>query len=339
MKHLLVVLLSLAGFWSPVSHAELAGGSFPQPWDPGAADCQASRPRPLQVQRYNERTYVLRESLCQTYEGPFVYLLIGANKALLIDTGDVADPAKVPLARTVISLLPQVNGARMPLEIVHTHSHLDHRAGDAQFAGLPGVTIVATDLPHVIDAFGLRHWPDDTAQVDLGGRLVDIVPTPGHSPSHVSYYDRSTGLVFTGDFFLPGRLIIDDADADRASAKRLLDFLRDRPVSLLLGGHVELDRHDQPEPMGSSFHPDERPLALTMTDLQALPARLASFNGIYGQSGMYVMYSQTRMLQFMAAGAVLLLAIIVAALVWWLRHRRRRRAVPAPNAAPSAYSS
>ncbi|RDI99433.1 MBL fold metallo-hydrolase [Dyella solisilvae] len=329
MKTVLAALLSLFCLMAPLANAEPSTGSIDVHWDPGSADCQGHPPRPLQVHRYDERTYILRESLCQTYEGPFIYLLIGSSKALLIDSGDVADASKAPLAATVIALLPQVNGARMPLEVVHTHSHLDHRAGDVQFAGLPQVTVVGADLPHVIQTFGFRHWPDDVAQVDLGDRVVDVIPTPGHTPSHVSYYDRSTGLVFSGDFFLPGRLIIDDVDADRASARRLLDFLGNRPVSYILGGHIELDRHGQPEPMGSNFHPDERPLPLDMADLRKLPAMLAGFNGIYGQSGEYVMYSQARMLQLMAAAALLLLAIITLTLVWWLRHRRRRRADPA----------
>src|SRR5438477_10854010 len=33
-------------------------------------------------------------------EANFLYLLVGSQKALLIDTGAVADPAKMPLAQT-----------------------------------------------------------------------------------------------------------------------------------------------------------------------------------------------------------------------------------------------
>jgi hydroxyacylglutathione hydrolase len=330
MKHPLIALWLIAFTLATPVRAKLAPGAMDVHWDAGSADCQAHPSRPLQVHRYNDRTYLLRESLCQTYEGPFVYLLIGSSRALLIDTGDVADAGKMPLAATVMGLLPQVQGRRMPLLVVHTHGHLDHRSGDPQFAAQPGVTIVATDLDHVVSGFGFRHWPDDVAQIDLGDRTVDVIPTPGHYPSHVSYYDRATGLVFTGDFFLPGRLIIDDATADRASARRLLDFLRDRPVSYVLGGHVELDNHGQAEPMGSNFHPDERPLPLSRQDLEQLPAVLAGFNGIYGRSGIFVMYSQTRMLQLAGAAAVLLLAAIVLSLLWWFRHRRRHHS-PSPG--------
>ncbi|MFC4526980.1 MBL fold metallo-hydrolase [Dyella halodurans] len=328
MKRMLYVLLAFGSLLAGVASAQVATGSMDVQWDAGAADCNANHPRPLQVHRYNERTYILRESLCATYEGPFMYLLIGDSKALLIDSGDVSEAQKMPLASTVMSLLPTVGGARLPLIVVHTHGHLDHRSGDVQFASLPQVTIVGTDLAHVTEYFGFSHWPDGIAQVDLGNRIVDVVPTPGHYASHVSYYDRATGLVFTGDFLLPGRLIIDDADADRASAARMADFMRTRPVTYVLGGHIELDRNGQTLEMGSSYHPNERALPLGKDALMNLPTVLASYNGFYGQNGMFVMYSQTRMLQCLGVIAVVLLIGMAFGIRWFVRRRRHRYATP-----------
>ena len=324
MKRVLYVLLALGHLVAMPAFAQLAPGSMDVRWDAGQSDCSKSPPRPLQVHRYNDGTYLLRENLCATNEAPFMYLLVGGSKALLIDTGDVADAQQMPLATTVMSLLPSVAGAKIPLIIVHTHGHLDHRSGDTQFAALPNVQIVGTDLAHVKEYFGFARWPEGVAQVDLGGRIVDVIPTPGHYPSHVSYYDRATGLAFTGDFFMPGRLIIDDTAADRASAARIVDFLRTRPVSYVLGGHIELDSRNATEAMGSSVHPDERVLPLGKDDLMKLPDVLANFNGFYGQSGMFVMYSQTRMLQGMGAAAVVFLAALVLGVRWLVRRRKRR---------------
>ncbi|MDR3443633.1 MULTISPECIES: MBL fold metallo-hydrolase [unclassified Dyella] len=326
MKYALIVLCWMSCLLGMPALAQPAPGDMNVHWDPGAADCQARPPKPLQVHRYDQNTYILRESLCQTYEGPFIYLLIGSSRALLIDTGDVTDASKMPLASTVLGLLPVTNGKRLPLLIAHTHGHLDHRSGDGQFASAPDVAIVGTDLPHVIDGFGFRDWPNDIAHIDLGSRTVDVIATPGHYPSHVSFYDNNTGLAFTGDFLLPGRLIIDDTDADRASASRINQFLHDRPVTYVLGGHVELDRSGQAEPMGSTWHPDEAPLALGKQDLAQLPQVLAAFNGFYSQSGRFVMYSQTRMLQVAGTIAILLLVVIALSLRWWFRRRRHARA-------------
>jgi glyoxylase-like metal-dependent hydrolase (beta-lactamase superfamily II) len=98
-----------------------------------------------------------------------------------------------------------LGGAKIPLIVVHSHGHLDHRAGDPQFEDRPGVQVVPSDLAHVRSYFAFDKWPNGSAQIDLGGRIVDVIPAPGHHPAQLVYYDRNTGLVFSGDFLLPGQ--------------------------------------------------------------------------------------------------------------------------------------
>ncbi len=81
--------------------ADLAPGSMEVRWDAGAESCPARQPDPIEVHRYNDQTLVLREKLCSTWEAPFMYLLIGSKRALLIDTGDIADPNSMPLKHLV----------------------------------------------------------------------------------------------------------------------------------------------------------------------------------------------------------------------------------------------
>ena len=306
-------------------HADPAQGSLDVHWNEGAADCSKTPQPPLQVHRYNAQTFILRESPCATYEAPFMYLLIGSTRALLIDTGDVADPKQVPLAKTIMSLLPGSGSSKMPLIVVHTHGHLDHRRGDPQFQSLANVQVVPTDLEHVKQYFHFGNWPNDSSRLELGDRTIDVLPTPGHYPSHVSYYDRNTGLFFSGDFFLPGRLIIDDATDDLASAQRVADFIRDRPITHVLGGHIELDANGDAFAFGSSYHPNEHVLQLSKQDLLDLPARIAKFNGFYTQDGMFIMFNQFRVLAAELAAILIVLATIVA-LIWrYLRRRKRVR--------------
>lgn len=294
-------------------------------WNAGAPDCTGSTQPPLQVHRYDASTWVLRQNPCATYEAPFLYLLVGTRRALLIDSGAVADAKAMPLAETVMGLLPDDGGTRRPLTVVHTHGHGDHRAGDAQFRHLPGVTVAATDLDGVRRFFGFGDWPDGVAHIDLGDRVVDVIPTPGHHAAHVGYYDRRTALLFTGDFLMPGRLIIDDAAADRASAVRLAAFARSHPVRHVLGAHIELDVDGRTLPMGSTHHPRERPLPLGRQDALDLPAVLAHFNGFYSRHGGYVMYNQSRVLYAAVAGVLLAAAALVLLLVRGVRRRRARR--------------
>ena len=304
------------------ARSQATPGSMDVHWNEGAADCSTNSQPSIQVHHYNSRTFILRENPCATAEAPFLYLLIGSTRAMLIDTGDVADPNRMPVAQTVFALLPDVASTKMPLLVVHTHGHLDHRLGDSQFANLPNVQVVGTDLSHVRSYFGFADWPNGVAQVDLGDRIIDVIPTPGHYPSHVAYYDRQTGLFFSGDFFLPGRLIIDDANADLASANRVADFIRNRPVSYVLGGHIELDASGETLTMGSQYHPREHVLQMTKQDLLSLPAVVSSFNGFYSKNGIFVLYSQSRIL--LALG-FFLLVILVASVVLLLRYLRRRK--------------
>jgi glyoxylase-like metal-dependent hydrolase (beta-lactamase superfamily II) len=294
-------------------------------WNEGAQDCSTNAQPPLQVHRYDARTFILRENPCATFEAPFMYLLVGTSKALLIDTGDVADAKQMPLATTVMDLLPQVGASKMPLVVVHTHGHLDHRAGDVQFAQLPHVEIAGTDLEAVKMFFNLPAWPGGIAQIDLGDRIVDVIPTPGHYTSHVSYYDRQAALFFSGDFFMPGRLIIADTAADLASAQRVADFIKDRPLNHVLGGHIELDADGKTFDFGSNHHPRERALQLTKQDLLDLPAVVGSFNGFYSQHGVFVMMNQNRVLMAWAAVALGVLVLLVVLLRRYLRRRRERR--------------
>ncbi|MGC1457124.1 MAG: MBL fold metallo-hydrolase [Steroidobacteraceae bacterium] len=306
------------------AHADLAGGSMDVHWNEGAQNCHATPPPPLQVHRYNDQTFIIRESLCVTEEAPFMYLLIGAKRALLIDTGDVADPTMMPLAQTVVGLLPGTGTAKLPLLVVHTHGHYDHRRGDGQFQGLPNVQVVGTGLEQVQQYFGFRDWPNGTAVVDLGGRQVDVLPTPGHYVSELSYYDRSTGLFFSGDFFLPGRLLIVDKAADLASARRMADFARFHPVAYVLGGHIELDAAGHGFGLlGSDYHPNEHALQMSRDALLALPEIVGQFNGFYTRFGMFVMLNQNLIL----AAIALALALLLVAALWGIRqliiHRRQ----------------
>ena len=328
----LIVPILAAASWAQPSPGTTPG-TMSVHWNQGAATCVAHTEPALQVHAYNLQTYILRESLCTTFEAPFMYLLLGSKQALLIDSGDVADPKIAPLADTVMHLLPGDGAARLPLLVVHTHRHLDHRAGDSQFAGLENVRVVGFDVASVRKFYGLTEWPNRTSQLDLGDRTVDVLPTPGHNETEVTFYDRSTGLLFSGDFLLPARMLIDDSKAFAASAQRLADFVRTRPVTYVLGGHIEMDANGELFPWQSQFHPNERVLQLTKDDVLALPAAFSHFNGFYTKVGSFVFMDSIRILIVFTIGVLVLLI----ALLWLvIRYVRRRRAARAnrPNRHP-----
>jgi hypothetical protein len=191
---------------APLAWSEPVPGSLDVHWNEGASDCGAVPEEPIQIHKYEPQTFILRQNPCASFEANFIYLLIGSDKALLIDTGAVADAKAMPLAKTVLDLLPDKDGKKLPLLVAHSHRHLDHRAGDPQFASLPSVQTVPFDLEGVRTFFGFTDWPNGIAHLDLGGRIVDVIPTPGHNETHVAFYDERTGILFSGDFLLPGSI-------------------------------------------------------------------------------------------------------------------------------------
>src|SRR6185295_13532966 len=72
----------------------LEAGVLRETWYAGDANCAGSPP--FRVHAYNESFYVLRQAACTNYEKPFLYLVFGNERALLLDTGagnvDVATP-------------------------------------------------------------------------------------------------------------------------------------------------------------------------------------------------------------------------------------------------------
>jgi hydroxyacylglutathione hydrolase len=313
------ILLSISPVW-----AEPVPGLLPAQWNIGAKDCAASPQPPLQVHTYEPQTFILRQSPCATFEANFIYLLIGSDKALLIDTGAVADPKAMPLAKTVLELLLDKDHESLPLLVAHTHRHLDHRAGDPQFTSLPSVQVVPIDLEEVRAFFGFTNWPNGIAHIDLGGRTVDVIPTPGHNQTHVAFYDDRTGILFSGDFLLPGRLLIEDAQAYHESAVRVVDFLKTRLLTHILGGHIELNAAGRAYRFGSHYHPNEHVLELARADLTALPAALERFNGFYARYPNYILTNPIHNILALLSAVLVVLSVAVFGLYRLLRRRHRR---------------
>jgi hydroxyacylglutathione hydrolase len=275
-----------------------AAGSLDVQWQHGSRSRRAPEPS-IQVHRYDEHTVILRQSKSVSYEAPFVFLLFGNDRALLLDTGATADPGKFPLRATVDELIAAWL-ARHPrdsyeLVVAHTHGHNDHVAGDAQFTGRPGTTVVDRDLAVVQRYFGFTDWPAQVVDFDLGGRVLQIMGSPGHHRAAITVYDRWTGLLLTGDTVLPGRLYAFDIAQFTATLDRLVEFAASRPVTHVLGCHIEMTRQPGRDyPLGSTYQPDERPLQMTAAQLTAVRDAAASVAGRRGAHRFddFIIYNQ-----------------------------------------------
>jgi hydroxyacylglutathione hydrolase len=182
---LAVVSLASAGRAVDLSVAKRTG-VLPSQWIKGGPDC--SKLPSFQIHAYNSDFYILRESGCVHSEKPFLYLLFGSERAILFDAGAGGEEGATRETNTsewvhyaISKWAAKAKRPVPPLVVGHLHSHDDHTYGDPQFAGAPDTTFIPpNDVPALQAAYSIPNWPTDIGSIDLGGRVLDVIPIPGH---------------------------------------------------------------------------------------------------------------------------------------------------------------
>jgi len=261
---------------------DLERGVLPQKWMTGGPKCMEIPE--WQVHEYNPDLYILRQSGCTDAEMPFLYLFFGKDRGLLWDTGSRNGNLAPAFQRVVHNWLERNHRESIPVIVTHSHSHGDHTFGDGAIQALNDPAIPITFVPaKIADTqafFHIATWPTDLGEVDLGGRVLNIVPIPGHDVVSIALYDRRTGILLTGDSLYPGRLYVRDFAAFQTSTERLIAFIEGKPVAHVLGNHIEQSRTPFLDfPIGSIYHPDEHVLDLTFGTLLELEDGLKSMQG------------------------------------------------------------
>ena len=148
------------------------------------------------------------------------YLIVGHKQALLFDTGMGIDNIRGLVTRLT----------SRPVVVLNSHTHNDHVGGNWQFPFVYGMDTAFTranakgsredaqaeitpdqlcgPLPKAFhpQAYATRPWRislfvRDGFKINLGGRTLEIIGTPGHTPDAISLFDRENGLLFTGDTY------------------------------------------------------------------------------------------------------------------------------------------
>jgi hydroxyacylglutathione hydrolase len=213
--------------------------------DAAAADARAAPPGYFRVYPLDPQTYVISEP--KYWQENVSYLLLGTRQALLFDTG----PGIYSIRAVVQSI------TSLPVLVIPTHLHFDH-VGDLQefedvrLLDTPALRAQVQDgyfveppaqyLLRATKRFHVSGWIADGQSIDLGGRRVQLISTPGHTPDSVSLIDASHTRLFTGDIVnrivtlcdVPGS----DVHSMAASLRRLLQLA---PAgSLAYEAHSEL---------------------------------------------------------------------------------------------------
>lgn len=186
------------------------------------------------------------------------YLIVGAKQAVLFDTGmGISD-----IHRVVTKLTSR------PVVVLNSHTHDDHVGGNWQFPFVYGMDTEFTrknakgsredaqaeiapdqlcgDLPkgfnpktYATRPWRISHFIHDGFKVNLGGRTLEVLAVPGHTPDSIALLDRANGLLFTGDTYYPAPIWLfrpeTDLDAYVNSAKRLAALAPE--LKVVLGAH------------------------------------------------------------------------------------------------------
>lgn len=193
------------------------------------------------------------------WEETHCYLLNGSERSLLIDTGlgicNIYDEVKKLTDK--------------PVTAVATHIHWDHMGGLKYFPDfyaheaelnwlngefpltmeqIRGMVIDRCDLPEGYDVNKYEFFQGtptrllkDGDVIDIGGRSIQVLHTPGHSPGHMCFWEKDRGYLFTGDLVYKDTLFAyypsTDPEAYLASLKKVAAL----PVKRVFPAHHTLD--------------------------------------------------------------------------------------------------
>jgi glyoxylase-like metal-dependent hydrolase (beta-lactamase superfamily II) len=129
-------------------------------------------------------------------------------------------------------------------------------------------------------------WPSGTGRIDLGDRVLDVIPTPGAHKDGVTFYDPYNDFLHTGDLLFPGKINISHDRDYAASLERLRVWTQAHPVKWLMGGHIEMQFvPGKAYPRFATYKPYERVLQM---EPSLIDDALASAREVMGKQAMLV---------------------------------------------------
>ncbi|MBD5155489.1 MAG: MBL fold metallo-hydrolase [Oscillibacter sp.] len=209
------------------------------------------------IDQIDSNTYIISEY--RHWEETHCYLLNGTERSLLIDTGlgicNIYDE--------VVRLTDK------PITAVATHIHWDHIGGHQYFPDfyahgaeldwlngafpLPpqvirDMVVDRCDLPEGFDVSTYTMFQgsptrvlQDGDTIDIGGRVIEVLHTPGHSPGHMCFWEAERGYLFTGDLVYKDTLFAYYPSTDPVAYLASLEKIAALPAQKIFPAHHSLD--------------------------------------------------------------------------------------------------
>lgn len=210
------------------------------------------------IEKIDENTFALSEY--DHWEKPHSYLLIGAERALLIDSG-----LGIENIHDEVSKLTD-----KPIEVITTHAHWDHIGGHKYFSRIlihekerawleekfplplravkESIVSKPCELPpgfkieeYEIFKGKVARTVRDGDKIELGGRALKVIHTPGHSPGHICLFEEEKGYLFSGDLIYKGTLYAFYPTTDPYEFMKSVKKVSTLPIKRILPGHNDLN--------------------------------------------------------------------------------------------------
>jgi glyoxylase-like metal-dependent hydrolase (beta-lactamase superfamily II) len=175
-----------------------------------------------------------------TFTGTQTYL-VGDAEVAVIDPG--------PDTPEHLAALVKAIGGRRVAAILCTHTHRDHSPAarplaDATEAPIIGCAplVLETIGPRADAAFDSDYAPDrvlrDGEGIEVDGRRLTAIATPGHTSNHLCFADEASGALFTGDHVMGwSTTVVFPPDGDMAAYMASLDKLQQREDRIYYPAH------------------------------------------------------------------------------------------------------
>ena len=158
------------------------------------------------------------------------YIIEGENRALLIDCGTSLEDLNKAVAQITDK----------PVTLIATHVHGDHTGSAVNY--YREIYINAADMVNaqtqLSDYRGRINYLTDGQIIDLGGRQIEVMFTPGHTPGSTTFFDKAAGYGFSGDAFGSTNLLLStNFPTLYNTASRTLEYMQKNGIEKLYSGH------------------------------------------------------------------------------------------------------
>lgn len=163
-----------------------------------------------------------------------VYIVEGSDRAMLIDAGTTIKD----LDKIVASITSK------PVTLYATHAHSDHTGMAVKYFDEIHLNMADSDMFKQMhkDYKGQMIPLQDGEKIDLGGRTIEVVFTPGHTSGSVTFIDAKAGYGFSGDAFGSTNLLLFTYFSSFIdSCKKMLDVMQKKQITILYPGHYSGD--------------------------------------------------------------------------------------------------